>query len=385
MSKSIIIKFLKDVVASLALLPFLVVVSCGFSEPEFDLSKVFYGLDVDGENITDLIPTVHIPNPIWEQLRYYERESERRHYADVSPFYGETLTILIEWHLFDQDRMRMMVDNFMRMHPGVNIKFTFQDEIQGLFNSRFNDYEDTLCLLRAGTAPILMQTISTFIRGDNWRIRLLMNTEMRDFFADWLPVMDNHPGFCTDEWNMHVLNASRIHGELFEFPAFQNIRFITANRSIPVLSQMFGNKDTITVSELVDLYALHSGYVNGYYFINSFILWYIIDYVLPNFFDACDGNVMFDTEEFIDLLLELFYNVNFFDDLHIDIDHNVTIRDFVWDEILRENCFFRILSDGFGRFESFSFTGYDAYFINPLPVVTNDGRLKVFDDILKVG
>ena len=368
----------KKIALTSVLLLLLFAVSCGESEPEFDLSLLFYELEGDWGHLTDLIPLERdydLPEFDWEQLRDYERDADRRHIADVSPFYGETLTILVDHDWFSRHRLRIMADSFVRMHPGVNVEFTFLHDLQRLFDSPYNDYEDIMCLLRAGDAPLLMQTSSTGLR------RSFMNTEKRGFFADWLPVMANHPDFDTDDWNMNVINASRIHGELFVFPAFQNVQLIAANRGVPGLAQMFEVKESISASELLYLYDMHRGFDAGAYITNEFIAWYIRSYVLPNFIDIHNGTVVFDTEEFIELLQNLYFNVYFLEEWNIVIDHNRYNFNFELDRILRENFFFRTLRS-FDYFETFSFTRYDAYFINPLPFVTDDGRLKAFSSWL---
>ena len=373
---------LKNIVLASVLLFLLGIASCGTSEPEFDLSLVFYEWESHEENITDLAPSVHTPDSVWQHLRYYERDPERRHDADISPFYGETLTILVDHMWYNRHRMRTMADNFIRMHPGVNIEFVMMRAIRDMFDSRYNDYEDLICLLRAGTAPILIQTRTTQTReivreGLIQYHRRLMNAEMAGFFANWLPVMENHPGFEPSEWNMNVLNASRIHGELFQFPAFQQPLLVTANRNIPGLAQTFEAKDTVSVSELIDLYNWHGGFGAGDYFINSLLHWFISERLFPDFFNSNDGTAAFDTEEFKELLRDLYFSVNFHDDMNFEINHIVSHWLFVEDRLFRENFFFRTLHDGFGRFESFSFLEYEAYFVNPLPVVSNDGRLKI--------
>ena len=363
--------FKKIILASI-LLFLLAITSCGTSEPEFDLSLVFYEMDGDWEQVADLVPTVHTPGFDWELLRYYERDADRRHIADVSPFYGETLTVLVDHDWFSRHRMRVMSDNFMRMHPGVNIEFTFLHEIQRQFDSPFDDYEDIMCLLRAQTAPILMQTWSAGLRGS------FMNTEKRGFFADWLPIMTNHPDFDTDEWNMNVLYASRIHGELFTFPTFQYVPLVAANRSVPGLAQIFEIKESISASEILDLYIMHGGFETGANIISQYMAWYIHHYVLPNFFNTHDGTIAFYTQEFIELLQNLYYNVNFIEEWNIEIDQNRHNFNFELDRIFGENSFFHHISDSFDNFDAFSFTRHDAYFINPLPFVTGDGRLIVF-------
>ena len=349
-------------------------VSCSSQEPEFDLSLVFYDPDGDWGYLTDFTSTEHsheFPGFDWDLLRDYERDADRRHIADASPFNGETLTILVDHDWFSRHGMRTMADSFMRMHPGVNVEFTFLHELQRLFDSPYNDYEDIMCLQRAGDMPILMQTWSTGLLGS------FMNTEKRGFFADWLPVMANHPDFDTDDWNMNVLNASRIHGELFVFPTFQHIGFIAANRSVPGLANMFEVKESISVSELVDLYDMHKGFDARAYITHEPTTWYIREYVMPSFFDIHDGTVAFDTEEFIEILQNLYYYVYFLEEWNIDIDQIRYNLSFELDRILRENFFYRTIW-GFDNFEIFSLTRYDPYFINPLPLVTNDGRLKVF-------
>ena len=367
------------VVLTSVLVLLLIITSCGTPEPEFDLSLVFYEWESYEENITDLIPTEQIPGFDWDSLRDYQRDPERRHVADVSPFYGETLTVLVDHSWFGRHRIRAMADNFIRMHPGVNIEFIMLHDIRDKFESRYNDYVDIMCLLRNETAPVLIQTSATWTVEETELGTIVnpkfMNTELRSFFADWLPVMANHPGFDPSEWNMNVLNASRIHGELFNFPAYQQIRFETANRNIPGLAQTFGVKDAITVNELVELYAWHGGFGAGEYLSNLTMLQYLVAYVFPNFFNTSDGTVAFYSEEFIELMQYLYYHVNFTDGVYVTIDHNFNCWHFVMDELLSDNFFFKTLHDGFFRYEAFLFTRYDAYFINPLPVVTNDGRL----------
>ena len=131
---------------------------------------------------------------------------------------------------------------------------------------------------------------------------------------------------------------------MFVFPAFQHVRLVTANRSVPGLMQMFELKETISLSELVYLYTWYGGFDSGDYFVNLFMSWYIHSYVLPDFFCVEDGTVAFDTEEFISLLNYLYYNVNFYDGWSTVFDNSLNTYYFELDRILTAGNIFHTVT-----------------------------------------
>ena len=275
--------------------------ACSSQEDEFDLSLVFGNIERGNGHNRDTADSPAVMFD-WLLLDNFNRNVLMRPERVVSPFYGETLTILVErdWHM--RYRLAQMAESFKLMHPGVNVEFVFADEIggDGIETAYFDDLMD---IIFTDHAPVLIQ-------GSTVRYPF---HEHNDFFADWMPILARHSGFDENEWNMNVLSASLINNELIAFPASQNIRFFSANRTISGLAELFYMRDGITMNELLDLYISFEAQNDGFSIAHGFLSSYIIIFHLHEFFDYGNRRVEFYSEEFIELLERLFFEVSLLD------------------------------------------------------------------------
>ena len=333
--------------------------ACGSREEEFDLSLVFGTHEVTGEHTGEAaaVSDVFIEDGFdWQKLYDFDRNVLERSGFVASPFYGETLTIFIERNWHRHRNMAQIANSFERMHPGVNVEFVFSDTIET------EDFHDLMEELMTEHAPDIIQASNVFYPGH----------ENTYYFVDWMPVLARHPGFDTNDWNMNVLTASFINGELIAFPSVQVVFFVSANRTVPGLADMFEIMESITIKELLDLYDGIWGYADGLAFLFVNLTGQVILFHLHEFFDYETGRVEFNTDEFIDLLERLYYTVHMLEEeAWEDWQHRLDI-----DIIFSEHYFFRY-HGGFMDFEVFLLLEHEPYFVNPLPIVTNDGALKV--------
>ena len=186
--------------------------------------------------------------------------------------------------------------NFERMHPGVSVELVFREDFYD------NDFHDLMDELMTEYAPALIQASIV-----NYPFH-----EHSNYFADWMPVLANHPRFDENDWNMNVLLASLINNELIAFPAFQVVYLMTANQNIPELVNLVRFRDSITMNELVDLYVNITGHDMGYSFLHFGtpgynIAEHIIIFHLQDYFVYETGKANFYTEEFISLLETMFF------------------------------------------------------------------------------
>lgn len=295
----------------------------------------------------------------WWLLEDFERNSLLRDGYEVSPFYGETLLILVSRDWSNQHNLGLLASGFERMHPGVTVQFIFEDAV-GIDAYNTDEIDALVAEMMYEYAPILIQASTV----------MYPNLEHFGLFADWLPVLEMHPGFNEVDWNMNVLSASLINGELIGFPTFQPVFFATANRNVPGLASRFLFRDGITIHELMDLYDEFWGYGAGYAFWELDITWTFIYYLLHDFFCYVTGRVEFDSEEFILLLERMRYSVAM-----LDIEIFAAIQNqFDVDEEMSGLSFFR-WNQAFWSLEMLSIFENEPYFINPLPIVTRDGAL----------
>ena len=348
---------------------FLFVVSCS-SQEELPVPDLLLGyLETVAEDTENYEELTTLPEPVvleefdWWMLYDFERNSLLRHESVVSPFYGETLTILVlrDWH--DRHNMSLIVNGFERMHPGVAVEFVFADEQAVTVTDDYFDFDDMMDELMDEHAPVLIQASTV----------MYPMHEHTDFFADWMPVLERHPGFSERDWNKNVINASLINGELIAFPAFQHMFFVSANRNFPNLLFRLEFRDGITINELMDLYDELGGYVDGYVFSELGITWQVIDHHLYEFFCYETGRVEFDSQEFVRLLERLRYTMHMLDDEIIS-----EIQDFIHaNEVYGDFNFFRF-STGMWNVEVFSILEQEPFFVSPLPILLDDGALMVF-------
>ena len=356
-------------VTAVAVFVLLMGAACSSPEEEFDLTLVFGNHESEGEAEEEEYEEPAVPVDIftgygftgdgfdWRLLYGFDRSVMLRSDTVVSPFYGETLTILIDrgWH--GNRNMRARVSGFERIHPGARVEFVFRDELD------YDCFHDLMDGLMNGYAPAIIQASTV---GYPFH-------EHADYFADWMPVLANHPDFNEDDWNMNVLSASFINGELIAFPAFQLFHMVAANKNIGDLVGLFEWKDGITIDELLSMYVNRTAVQPGLVIFNSYTSQYMprqILFHLHNFFDFGTGKVAFDTDEFVDLLMILQYEV------YMTGFEPVTGGNRWEVDAALGGVYFSRLNWGINPI-AFDIHQHESRFANPLPVLTNDGALRI--------
>ena len=352
----------------IVLLLLVTVAACSSQEEEFDLSLVFGNIERDDGHDRDFADT-RARDFDWRLLDNFNRDIMQRPVGAVSPFYGETLIILINYGWYNQHRMRQMANGFELMHPGVSVEFAFSYIVDNRIY--FGVYDDALDVFLRDHPPVLIQASTV-----GYPLH-----ETNDFFADWRPVLQRHSDFDEDEWNMNVLSASFIDNELIAFPAMQTIRFFSANSTIPGLAEVFYMSDGKTTNELLDLYVLFEAQNDGFSLAVGYFFSYFISFHLPAFFDYNNRRVEFNSEEFVELLEILSYGVSIRDfvafQTAVMLVHYTVRGAYAVDLISRDMLFYRNHL-GFIDIDVFGLIDYDSYFVNPVPIVTEDGMLQVW-------
>jgi len=197
-------------------------------------------------------------------------------------FRDETLTISI----FADNFIRPFIHVFMVQNPGVTV------DVIDFAGNWERGREQTNLQLMTGTAPALLD--SSFV---DYR-----DPSVARFLIDWFPIMDADPYFNEDDFFMNVFHASAIGGRLYAFPHAFSYTMVTANSTIPGLTQAFeGFGDGITASQLLDLHRQTPTESPMFFERNFDVTWGMWEY-LHNFIDMETHWVDFDNQRFIDFI-----------------------------------------------------------------------------------
>ena len=291
----------------------------------------------------------------WDDLVNIERSiqevfrSRQEHEAAIeSPFNGHTITITLHDYIWSMWPYASFSEQFRRAHPGSNVEITV---VEG-------DYDDLMYRLRvqmmAGETPTLIQA----------SLMGYPNLPNFDYFADWLPLMEEHPFFIDDEWNMNIINSLRQGGRLLGFPAAIGIFYAVANKDVPELAEEFANRKNITISELLELTEVYDAISGGRLLADELLDFMLMQFFLEGYFDYTSGNVNFDNFDFIHLLNRL-------DDILPKeqiggwwLDHG--------DMVLQGQFYMIQILRGMFHLHHFIFD-IDTPFVNPIPIVNDSG------------
>ena len=206
---------------------------------------------------------------------------------DRSLFYGETLTIATA----GGQHFQLFARRYMDANPGVNIEITNLTDYSDDADRFANEQDEIGVQLMAGSAPALID--GAFVDHRDPR--------STHFFVDWFPIMDADPNFDEDDWFMNVFHASAVNGRLHAFPLLFHREMVTANSTVPGLSEALAAQDSITLSELMELHRSIS-VDTSFLFDSYFDTRLVVQLYLDRFLDMETGFVDFNNEQFIDLI-----------------------------------------------------------------------------------
>jgi len=162
--------------------------------------------------------------------------------VDRTPFYGETLTIFALSS--NSNDITAIANEYMRQNPGVTIEITtFAGNLE---RAR---HETSIALgdiaLPAGappvTPPVLIESV-------------MVNPYDTHHFKNWTPFIDATPSFNDYNFFMNVIDAMTADGYLYEFPLTFLFGLVTANHTIPGMTQaMEMHEGGITMRQLLGL------------------------------------------------------------------------------------------------------------------------------------
>ena len=291
---------------------------------------------------------MEIARALRDQERADDSESEDEEVVETaaSPFAGEVISFAAHQDFFIRHSIRPFADLFSAVHPGSAVEIV---RVQG-------DREETMDRMRvqlmAGSAPTIMQaSLFGFPTMPNF-----------DYFADWVPLMEAHPGFIEDEWHMNILNAFRLNDRLVGFPVAAVNNYVLANRNVPGIVEAFEGRTSISFQELIDLYHHHYEASGGMFFSEGPLLYYFRNFLLHRFFDYESRSVLFESQEFIDTITELYDIVS---GSWLGYDNAIA-----YDKLMSESSMFLTSSGTTGTFY-FTNNNAEMNFVLPLPI-TNE-------------
>jgi len=192
---------------------------------------------------------------------------------------GETLTIAVLFRNTHEDFFRA----FRRANPHITV------EVIDFAGDWDRAREQISVMLMTGTAPTVID--SAIIDH--------MDPSTRRFLTDWFPAMRADPNFYEGDFFMNVFHAASINGRLYDLPLRFAHRPVMANSTIPGLTEALAERETITMSELMEL---HSQADTHLYFDRNFDIMYSVTYHIHYFFDFETGFVDFNNQQFIDMI-----------------------------------------------------------------------------------
>ena len=282
-----------------------------------------------------------------------------------NPFYGETLTLGVVHQVFNYEAFARA---YMRINPGVTIEIINY----GRFYN-FNEEEITTQVgvqMMTGTAPDLIYGALVDHRNPN-TIQLL---------SDWFSVMNAHPGFFEDEWDMNAFNAMSADGRLYAFTSDYVFRYVVANSQIPGLVEAFSQHDSISLVDMIEMHRQFAPQDGSMFLLSEMDVSHAVRANLHYFLDLESGVASFDNREFIDLITWARDNTP-----PMSIRRHLQVEDFSdgmgnreAELFLSPHYLFRYIPNYF--VEYFSVFETDTIFLNPLPLVSVDGELLTWSE-----
>ena len=282
-----------------------------------------------------------------------------------NPFYGESLTVAV----FGCQRTPRLAQLYMDANPGVVIEVVQMVPIRYTLLQR--DLSPELEIAReqlrtqllGGQAPLLIQSS-------------LVNWQHRDFFVDWMPLIEAHPGFTDEAWFMEAFCAmAEYDGFLLAFPTGISYFYFSANSTVPGLAEEFAGRDSISMSGLIALYEAFGGLDSGLSMIPSNIPPWYEKWFSADFIDFQSGHVNFQSPEFV-ALLETAGQISkpITDSMLSDIVSVFDAGGDLWEPLAAH---FMFMLEYATVPLNFSLLDGESVFKNPVPFVDEHGRLLV--------
>jgi len=277
-------------------------------------------------------------------------------YLDYSDnqFHGQTLTISVlgDWFIAPH------VAAYMRENPGIMINVTDF----GADWERAREY--TNIHLMAGIAPDLID--ANFLDFNNPRIT--------PYLADWFPIMNACLNFNEDDFFMNVFHAAAVNGQLYAFPLIFSFEMITANSTIPGITEaLMWYDDGITASQLINLKRV-SDSITGKYMAPDSNAGTWMRYYFHNFFDFGSRRVDFNNQRFIDFINHAREVTNPESDFYQG-SFNALVQP-SQELQMSERYFFQSIGQE-PRLQYFVEFDEDFLFTNPTPIVSDHGELII--------
>ena len=280
-----------------------------------------------------------------------------------NPFYGETLTvgIVMEYGVNHAAFARA----YMLANPGTTIEIINYGAFFRNSQIRENIMTQVGMQMMTGTAPDLMVGLLADYR----------NLNTAQLLADWSPVMDAHPGFIEDDWDMNFFNAMSVNGRLHAFPSDYSFNYIVANSQVPGLVEAFSQFDEISFMDMVELHRQFAPQDGSMFLYNEMNVSHVVRVRLHDFLDLENGFVDFNNQDFIDLITWANDNTpprSIWRNTNVAYQENLaTTRE--TELFLARHYLFRNIQDYF--FEYFPVLEADTIFLNPKLLVDADRNL----------
>ena len=268
-----------------------------------------------------------------------------------NPFYGETLAIAAT----GRDPMGRLASLYMSKNPGVNIEVIDKGfEIDHI-------REQVRVQLMAGQGPMLLESRFVSLHG------------RRDFFVDWMPLIEAHPGFTDETWRMDVFYALASDGQLFAFPESVAFSTYSANQNVPGLSEAFASMDSISARGMIDIYNNFGGIDSGLSMNQVFSVGMHMLLFSREFVDFENGFVNFLNPDYIAMLEETSQAMK---RLPASVIYEME-RGGDWLLLMAEYFMFHVNMSPYRLVASDIFYGYSG-FENPVTLVDDSGKLVIF-------
>ena len=268
--------------------------------------------------------------------------------SDENPFYGETLTIATT----NAQPMRSFASVYMRDNPGVNIEvIALGNEIDEV-RSRM-----TVQLMSGVDVPMLIDA----------RLVTQLN---RAFFVDFVPLMLANPNFARCNWVMQAFNALSEDGQLIVFPLAITYYYFTGSRQFPGLADAISAKQSLSMSDIINIYHEHGGLGTGFYLTPVEHIMFYWNWLITEYIDLENGHVRFDEGDFA-LQVEMLRNIVAPSSIEFSDDRFFTY------EVARTSSTRHMVEVMSGMPRSWGIFEDDGGFSPSLPIVDDYGNLLV--------
>jgi len=202
-----------------------------------------------------------------------------------NPFYGETLTVATAFNF----NIRRFAQAYMQANPGVTIELIDYSRDAA---RREEGREEIGLQLMTGDAPIMFADF--FVN--------YLNADVARMLADWRPIMNSDPNFIEEDWFMAPFDAMAVDGRLLSFPFEIRYTLLSANTTIPGMTEALEGRTGITYAEALQIYLDLGGPEMGMFMDDNFNVNQAVQLNLSQFLDIPTRHVDFVNDEFIDLI-----------------------------------------------------------------------------------